>query len=80
MHFLHCAYSAHMTRDDLARGGAALYGRRWQAPLAADLGVHHQTMRRWVSGEIAMPEEMVNRLWRLLHERRAEFDDILEGE
>lgn len=41
--------------ETLGRVGTALYGERWQTPLADDLGVADRTMRRWVAGD-AMPE------------------------
>jgi hypothetical protein len=38
--------------DDLiSRVGCALYGERWQTPLARELGVADRTVRRWVSGK-----------------------------
>lgn len=36
-------------RDLLRRVGEALYGPRWQTPLAADLGVAERTVRFWLS-------------------------------
>ncbi len=37
--------------DLISRVGRALYGERWQTPLARELGVADRTVRRWVSGE-----------------------------
>lgn len=44
-----------MTPELLRQIGEALYGPNWQAPLARDLGVRDQTVRRWRAGS-AMPE------------------------
>ena len=79
-HFPRCAYSAHMNRDDLPRSGALLYGERWQSELARDIGVHHRTVQRWATQEVAMPEAMLERVAALLRRRRGEIDDVLEGE
>lgn len=35
--------------------GELLYGRRWIQELAEDLGEHPRQVRRWMSGEAAMP-------------------------
>lgn len=69
-----------MERDDLARYGESLYGRHWQRPMAAGLGVHHSTVQRWVTGDAVMPEEMVTQVWRLMHDKVAELVGYLEGE
>ena len=37
-------------KDMLAAVGHALYGDRWQMPLADDLEINRDTVRRWVSG------------------------------
>ena len=58
-----------MTADFIVAAGRALYGERWQAPLARDLGVSHRTVRRWVSGESPMPEGVEADLRALLAER-----------
>jgi hypothetical protein len=43
--------------EELADAGRALYGDRWQTPLARDLRVTDRTMRRWLAGEFAIPPE-----------------------
>ena len=40
-----------MTPSDLRIIGEALYGPRWQTPLADDLGVASRTVRAWLSGD-----------------------------
>lgn len=43
-----------MTPEQLKEIGNLLYGERWQAPLARDLGVNVRTVARWATGEIVM--------------------------
>lgn len=40
-----------MTPADLRTVGEALYGERWQAPLADALGVNRRTVQRWAAGD-----------------------------
>ena len=47
-----------MTPDTLRAVGEALYGLRWQTPLAHDVGVNDRTMRRWLAGTNPMPERL----------------------
>ena len=51
--------------------GKTLYGMRWQAALARDLDVSasERKVRRWASGEDAMPESAWLELARLLETR-----------
>jgi hypothetical protein len=44
-----------MTPNELAAAGRALYGERWQTSLARDLPFSDRTMRRWLSGKMAIP-------------------------
>ena len=46
-----------MTTPLLIEIGTALYGEgnSWESRLAEDLGVNERTMRRWLSGESAVP-------------------------
>ena len=44
-----------MTRTELEKAGAALYGSRWQSALARRLLVDSRTVRRWISGEREIP-------------------------
>lgn len=61
----------------LKRAGEALYGERWQSPLARDLGVADRTVRRWVDGSTDVPDGIYLDLHRLCMERAAEIDDLL---
>jgi hypothetical protein len=42
-----------LTPDDIADVGRALYGERWQTPLAADIGISDRNLRYWLTGERA---------------------------
>jgi hypothetical protein len=57
----------------LRRIGEALYGEPWQSRLAADLDVADRTLRRWVSGEMAVPSGVVEELRVLVRGRLVEF-------
>jgi hypothetical protein len=52
----------------LRRAGEALYGERWQSPLAADLGIADRTVRRWAAGQ-AIPETVWPEIRALLESR-----------
>jgi len=56
--------------------GQALYGERWQSPLARDLGVSDRTMRRWVAGTYPVPKGVRDDLLRLCAERGALLDEV----
>ena len=78
-----------MTPRQLERIGPLLFGPEWQTPLAAALEVAPRTVRRWLSGERAVPENLANDLkpiieaqirplaarLRALQSLAAEFDD-----
>lgn len=59
--------------EALCEVGAALYGERWQSPLARDLGVSDRTMRRWVNGAwdkvVTLPEGLPRELAKLVELR-----------
>jgi hypothetical protein len=57
----------------LHRCGAALYGERWQSPLARDLGVAIRTVQRWEAGDRAVPSGIWPELYRLLGARADEI-------
>lgn len=62
-----------MTPTDLRRIGEALYGERWQTPLANALGVADRTVRRWVAGDSAIPDGVRDDLAALLANRATEL-------
>jgi hypothetical protein len=63
----------------LKRSGEALYGLRWQSEIARDLDVSDRTVRRWVAGSDDVPDGVYLDLQRLLTERAAEIDELLES-
>lgn len=48
-------FISHAAGETIRRAGEALYGRDWQNPLAADLKVSPNTVRRWLAGEAPIP-------------------------
>jgi len=60
----------------LSDTGEALYGSRWQSPLARDLDVSDRTMRRWTAGVDDMPTGVALDLLRLVLERAQALDDL----
>ena len=50
----------------IAMVGEALYGPRWQTPLAADLAVSDRTMRRWAAGTDVPRAAIVSELMSLV--------------
>ena len=58
--------------------GRALYGDKWQTPLAVDLGVADRTVRRWIAGDQPVPDGVATDLLRIVTERAADLDDLIE--
>ena len=58
--------------------GEALYGPRWQSDLARDLMVDDRTVRRWISGATDTPPGVYVDLMRLMTERAARLDELIE--
>lgn len=67
-----------MTSELLEDCGRALHGEQWQVPLSRDIDVADRTMRRWVAGDSPIPAGVNVDLLRLLIERAAEIDDLIE--
>lgn len=55
-----------MTPADLAMAGEALYGLRWHAELARQLGITYRTLRRWMTGEYPVPAGVAGEVRALL--------------
>ncbi len=43
--------------DMLADIGRALHGEHWRKPLARDLGLNDETLRKWMSGRQELPAD-----------------------
>jgi len=61
----------------LPTAGALLYGARWQAPLARDLGVSREAVRLWCAGVHPVPEAVRLKLEMMLHDRREQIGAAL---
>jgi hypothetical protein len=57
------------TPDALAAAGRALFGQHWQGQLSRVLEVNDRTLRRWLAGELSMPESIEYEMRELLEER-----------
>lgn len=64
-----------MTPTLFNEAALALYPSGWVA-LADDLGVNYRTLRRWVAGTHAIPDNIARDLLALLQKRRGEFIEI----
>lgn len=58
-----------MTPAELRAAGEALYGSRWQAPLAREIGVSRSSVLRWAKGSWPMPSDAADRVRRLAEAR-----------
>src|SRR5262245_17906386 len=65
------------TPDRLASIGRALYGERWQTSLATDLRVADRTMRRWLAGELPVPDGVEKELRQILINRIREIGGMI---
>lgn len=61
----------------LVAAGRALYGERWQTPVARDLGTTYRTVRNWLAGCHPTPVDLEPRLRRLLIARGSEIEALL---
>ena len=65
-----------MNPDLLKKIGVALYGLRWQADLARDLGVAPRSMQRWLTGDRGIPD-LRQELIDLIKQRSSDLDHLL---
>lgn len=66
-----------MTEPELLRrAGEALYGGRWQSPLARDLAVAVRTVQRWAAGDTPIPPGVRTELRHLLDSRAGAIADL----
>ncbi|WP_209308503.1 hypothetical protein [Sphingomonas corticis] len=56
--------------DLLRLVGEALYGERWQAPIASDLGVSDRAVRYWLSKATPCPDDTGSRLLGIVVRKR----------
>lgn len=67
-----------MTRQSLAAAASLLYGALWQRPLSRSLCVDDRLVRRWASGERPIPPWVDSVTGRLLTERKAAIEQMIE--
>ena len=65
-----------MTPSLLEKIGVALYGPRWQADLARDLGVAPRSVQRWLTGDRGIPD-LRQELIDLINQRSTELDHLI---
>lgn len=65
-------------RPDLADIGRVLYGDRWQAPLAAALGLNLRTVQRYAAGDTAPPPGVLADALALAERRGAEIAEMVK--
>ncbi len=66
-----------MSADKLSRIGRALYGERWKTSLALELNVSDRTIRRWLTGEFLIPDQVEIEARKLLVQRLREIGGIV---
>jgi hypothetical protein len=65
-----------LDRDALCETGTLLFGARWQSDLARALGTSTRMMRYWVAGTHPPPDDLNERLIRLIDARIAAMRDM----
>ena len=64
--------------DLLQRTGFALYGERWKAGIADDLGISYRTLQNWLNRTYAAkPDEVLPKLLVLLQQREQQTVDLI---
>jgi hypothetical protein len=58
----------------LIRAGKALYGAKWQNPLARGLGIDLRSIQRWVAGDRYLSLGVLRQLVEHCRERSAEIE------
>lgn len=62
----------------LQRAGLALYGERWKAGIADDLGISYRTLQNWLNRTYAAkPDEVLPKLLVLLEQRHQQTSDLI---
>lgn len=62
--------------DLLRLVGEALYGERWQAPIAVDLGVSDRAVRYWLSRTSPCPDDTGSRLLEIIIRKGEALADL----
>ncbi|WP_193323269.1 helix-turn-helix domain-containing protein [Erwinia endophytica] len=69
-----------MTPEFLESAGKLLFGDRWQTDTAELLGVTYRTVRRWISGESAIPSGIKKDLLAALENRQQMIAELIKHE
>jgi predicted transcriptional regulator len=64
--------------DLLRAAGKALYGERWQSPLARELGVSARTVRNWCANKHQCPTDIAEQLLPCVRTRGELIDEVVE--
>ncbi len=62
--------------DLLRLVGEALYGERWQAPIAADLGVSDRAVRYWLKSANQCPDDIGFRLLSIVERKKLNLGEV----
>lgn len=68
--------ASRMGAETLRKVGEALFGERWQSPLARALGVGGRTMRHWVAGDNPIPDTLPFDLYNLALKREEALREV----
>jgi len=65
--------------DLLQRAGFALYGERWKAGIADDLGISYRTLQNWLNRTYAAkPDDVLPKLLVHLQQREKQIDELVD--
>jgi len=66
-----------MNRTVLNQAGRLLWGPRFRADMAREMGVHLATINRWTTGETGIPQHAWEQLAELLTLRKKDIEKVL---
>lgn len=62
--------------DLLAAAGRAMHGDRWVVPLSDDISLNPETMRKFMSGRMAVPDTLLDETGSLVRKRIRELQAV----
>jgi Bacterial RNA polymerase, alpha chain C terminal domain len=66
-----------MNPDELAAAGRVLYGEQWQTSLGIDLNVGDRAMRRWLAGQMLIPDGVKHEISQALTKRFKRIGELI---
>lgn len=66
-----------MKKETFKKVGAALFGPHWQTEIAEALKVNSRTVRRWISGEHPVPEDVTHDVLKLMYRKMRCIYDLM---